>query len=330
MHILTGDIGGTNTRLAMMEYANDRARVTENLTFPSESYASLGEIITEFLARYPELEPQAAAFGVAGPVAQGVSRITNLPWVISAATLASQLGLTTVQLLNDLEALAWGIDTLGPEDMVALQTGSSNAAGNRAVIAAGTGLGEAGLCWDGNLHIPFATEGGHTDFAPATERDWRFYGFLQHRFGHVSWERVVSGAGLVHLFEFLLQESGTAVPAWFEDSAQDSAACITRDALSASDPLCVEALQWFARLYGAEAGNLALKMKATGGLYLGGGIAPKILPALQDGRFLAAFLDKGRMRGLVEAMPVRVICNEQVSLQGLARVAALRAQGAVI
>ena len=282
MHILTGDIGGTNTRLAMMEYANDRARVTENLTFPSESYASLGEIITEFLARYPKVQPQAAAFGVAGPVAQGVSRITNLPWVISAATLAPQLGLQTVQLLNDLEALAWGIDTLRPEDMVVLQTGSSDAAGNRAVIAAGTGLGEAGLCWDGKLHIPFATEGGHTDFAPATERDWRLYGFLQDRFRHVSWERVVSCAGLVHLFEFLLQESGTAVPAWFEDPAQDSAACITRDALSGSDPLCVEALHWFARLYGAEAGNLTLEVMAMGGVYLGGGIPPKILPKLKD------------------------------------------------
>ena len=324
MHILTGDIGGTNTRLAMMEYENGRARITENLSFPSPSFSSLDDIITEFFARHPGVKPQAAAFGVAGPVAQGVSRITNLPWVISAEVLAQQLGLQTVQLLNDLEALAWGIDTLPVEDLVGLQTGTADAAGNRAVIAAGTGLGEAGLCFDGKMHIPFATEGGHTDFAPTTERDWRFYGFLQDRFGHVSWERVVSGAGLINLFEFLLQESGTAAPAWFEDPAQDSAACITRDALSGADALCVEALDWFTRLYGAEAGNLALKMKATGGLYLGGGIAPKILPALQDGRFLAAFLDKGRMRALVEAMPVRVICNEQVSLQGLARVAALR------
>jgi glucokinase len=324
VHILTGDIGGTNTRLAMMEYENGRARITENLSFPSPSFSSLDDIITEFFARHPGVQPQAAAFGVAGPVAQGVSRITNLPWVISAEVLAQQLGLQTVQLLNDLEALAWGIDTLPVEDLVGLQTGTADAAGNRAVIAAGTGLGEAGLCFDGKLHIPFATEGGHTDFAPTTERDWRFYGFLQDRFGHVSWERVVSGAGLINLFEFLLQESGSAAPAWFEEPAQDSAACITRDALSGADALCVEALDWFTRLYGAEAGNLALKMKATGGLYLGGGIAPKILPALQDGRFLAAFLDKGRMRRLVEAMPVRVICNEQVSLQGLARVAALR------
>ena len=322
MHILTGDIGGTNTRLAMMEYGKERARITEHLNFPSASFSSFDDIITEFFARHPKVQPQAAAFGVAGPVAQGISRITNLPWVISAEALAQQFGLP-VQLLNDLEALAWGIDALQPEDLVTLQTGTADAAGNRAVIAAGTGLGQAGLCFDGRSHIPFATEGGHTDFAPATERDWRFYGFLQNRFGHVSWERVVSGAGLVNLFEFLLQESGTAAPAWLEDPAQDSAACITRDASSGDDTLCVEALNWFTRLYGAEAGNLALKMKATGGLYLGGGIAPKILPALQQGPFLTGFLDKGRMRRLVEDMPVQVICNEQVSLLGLARVAAL-------
>lgn len=321
MQILTGDIGGTNTRLAVMEYQNGRARITQNLSFPSTAYSSLDDILSEFFARHPQIRPQAAAFGVAGPVAQGVSRITNLPWIVSAERLAQQLELQTVHVLNDLEALAWGIGTLQAEDMVALQTGTADPAGNRAVIAAGTGLGEAGLCFNGKGHIPFATEGGHTDFAPATEQAWRLWSFLQRRFGHVSWERVVSGAGLVNLFEFLLQESGAAAPAWLEDPAQDSAASITRHALSGADQLCIQALDWFTRLYGAEAGNLALKMKATGGLYLGGGIAPKILSALQNGAFLTAFLDKGRMRRLVEGMPVQVICNQQVSLQGLARVA---------
>jgi glucokinase len=323
VQILTGDIGGTNTRLAIMEYQDGGTRITQNDNFHSTSFSSLGDIISEFLGRHTQLKPQAAAFGVAGPVARGVSRITNLPWLVSAQALAQQLGLPGVQVLNDLEALAWGIDTLQADDMVTLQTGAADSTGNRAVIAAGTGLGEAGMCFDGKLHIPFATEGGHTDFAPADERDWRLWGFLQQRFGHVSWERVVSGTGLVTLFEFLLLESGAATPDWFEDPAQDSAACVTRHALSGDEALCVEALDWFTRLYGAEAGNLALKMKATAGLYLGGGIAPKILPALQNGPFLAAFLDKGRMRRLVEDMPVRVICNEQVSLQGLARVAAM-------
>jgi len=320
--ILTGDIGGTNTRLAIMEYANGKAHIADNAVFPSASYASLEAIVSEFLAARPQHRPQAAAFGVAGPVARGISRITNLPWLVSAEVLSRQLDLPGVQVLNDLEALAWGIDTLQGDELVELQPGAADAAGNRAVIAAGTGLGEAGMCFTGRLHVPFATEGGHSDFAPATERDWRLHGFLHKRFGHVSWERVVSGTGLVDLFEFLLQDTGEAAPGWFEDPAQDSAACITRHGLSGDEPLCVQALDWFVRLYGAEAGNLALKMKATGGLYLGGGIAPKILPALQGGAFLDAFLDKGRMRRLVESMPVRVIRNEQVSLQGLARVAA--------
>lgn len=323
MHILTGDIGGTNTRLAMLDWQSGATQIMDNRSFPSASFASLGDIITQFFASHPGLRPQAAAFGVAGPVKDGVSRITNLPWLVSAEKLQQQLGLQTVHVLNDLEALAWGIDTLQAHDMMTLQTGTAEAAGNRAVIAAGTGLGQAGLFFDGQCHAPFATEGGHEDFSPATEREWRLQGFLQHRFGHVSWERVVSGPGLVSLFEFLLDESGAQTPAWLEDASQDSAAIITRNALSGADPLCVETLDWFARLYGAEAGNLALKMKATGGMYLGGGIAPKILPALQKGGFLQAFLDKGRMRGLVESMPVQVIRNERVSLQGLARVAVL-------
>lgn len=322
MDVLTGDIGGTNTRLAMMRYANGSAQLADNAVFPSASYASLEDIIDEYLGAHPQHRPQAAAFGVAGPVARGISRITNLPWLVSAEVLARQLGLAAVQVLNDLEALAWGIDTLQADELVELQPGTADANGNRAVIAAGTGLGEAGMCFSDGRHLPFATEGGHADFAPASERDWRLHGFLQKRFGHVSWERVVSGAGLVNLFEFLLQESGDAAPAWLEDPGEDSAARITRHALSGDHPLCVQTLDWFVRLYGAEAGNLALKMKATGGLYLGGGIAPKILPALQGGAFLDAFRDKGRMRRLVEGMPVRVICNEQVSLQGLARVAA--------
>jgi glucokinase len=324
VQILTGDIGGTNTRLAMLDWQTGSIRVTDNDIFPSAASSSLGEIVAAFCARNPKLQPQAAAFGVAGPVANGISRITNLPWVVSASDLGRQLGLHRVYVLNDLEALAWGIDTLDAEDMVRLQTGSDDATGNRAVIAAGTGLGQAGLFFDGTGHVPFATEGGHEDFSPANEREWRLQGFLQQRFGHVSWERVVSGPGLVNLFEFLLQETGAPHPDWLQDVRQDSAATITRNALSGAEALCVETLDWFTRLYGAEAGNLALKMKATGGVYLGGGIAPKILTALQGGGFLEAFLDKGRMRGLVESMPVHVICTEQVSLRGLAHFAALQ------
>jgi glucokinase len=323
VHILTGDIGGTNTRLATVAYSDSRVQAIDGHTFSSPAYASLNDIVGEFLDARPDFQPTAAAFGVAGPVVRGVCRVTNLPWVVDGAALAERLRLEQAHVLNDLEALAWGIDILQPDETVSLQLGAADARGNRAVIAAGTGLGEAGVFFDGRYHVPFATEGGHAEFAAATERDWQLHGFLERRFGHVSWERVVSGPGLVHLFEFLLDDAGRATPDWLRDPAQDGAAAITRRALSETDPLCVETLDWFARLYGAEAGNLALKMNARGGVYLGGGIAPKVLSALQKGAFLAGFLDKGRMRDLVEAMPVRVIRNEAITLHGLARFAAL-------
>jgi len=322
---LTGDIGGTNTRLAVMQHEHGKSRIERMKIFPSGAYASLTDIISEFRSTQPGIHAEAAAFGVAGPVNNGVSRITHLPWVISAQELAATLGLRQAFLLNDLEALAWGIDTLDASELVALQAGTPVADGNQVVIAAGTGLGEAGLCFDGELHRPFATEGGHTDFAPATQRDWELLSFLQAKYGHVSWERIVSGPGLVQLYEFLLQRSKAAAPDWLTDPQQAPAARITQEALSGSDELCVETLGWFVQLYGAETGNLALKMKASAGVYLGGGIAPKIIPALQQGAFLKAFLDKGRMRDLLESMPVSVISNEHVSLHGLSRYAAIHA-----
>jgi glucokinase len=325
VQILTGDIGGSNSRLAVIDYTDGRLEMLCAHTFPSPEHASLVEIVTAFLAAWPDARPEAAAFGVAGPVVNGVCQLTNLPWVVSAALVAEHLKLPRTYVLNDLEALAWGIDTLRPEQIATLQRGDEQACGNRAVIAAGTGLGQAGAYFDGRSHLPFATEGGHADFAPVTEREWRLQGFLQQKAGHVSWERVVSGPGLVDLFEFLLQDTGSAEPEWLADRDEDGAAVISQLALDGRDPLCVEALEWFVSLYGAEAGNLALKMNARGGLYLGGGIAPKILPALERGSFMESFLDKGRMRAVVEAMPVRVILNPAITLQGLARFGALAA-----
>jgi glucokinase len=324
VQILTGDIGGTNTRLALVRYQGSVPHVEQEMRFPSTAYASLTEIINAFkpLQACPALT--AAAFGVAGPVSDGLSRITNLPWIVSARELAQRLGIEAVYLMNDLEALAWGIDTLDDEELVSLHSGEPDARGNRAVIAAGTGLGEAGLYLDDGTYKPFATEGGHADFAPSTDQDWLLHGFLGDKYGHVSWERVVSGQGLVHLCEFLLKQSGAPAPDWFADPERDTAALITEKGLSGSEELCSASLDWFVRLYGAEAGNLALKMKATGGVYLGGGIAPKMLPALQNGAFIDAFLNKGRMSGLLESTPVQVICNDQVALQGLAHFAAMR------
>ena len=319
MQILTGDIGGTHTRLSMCELANSQLRIYSHQTFSSPAYPSLEAIIEDYT---PATTAEAAAFGVAGPVKQGVSRITNLPWEISRQQLISQLGIHQVFLLNDLEALAWGIASLDKAELVCLQEGAGSDAGNQAVIAAGTGLGQAGLFYDGQQHIAFATEGGHADFGPATKLEQELFEHLRQQYGHVSWERLVSGQGLVNLFDFILKQNRRQAPDWRRSTDTDPAAIISRHALEGSDPHCIEALSWFVELYGREAGNLALKMNAAGGLFLGGGIAPKILPALQDSTFLRAFLDKGRMRPLLEAIRVQVICSGDVSLKGLARYAA--------
>jgi glucokinase len=318
MQILTGDIGGTHTRLSICELAGGQLSILNHQTFSSQDYPSLQAVIKDYA---PANAVDAAAFGVAGPVKQGVSRITNLPWEISRQTLTRQTGIPRVFLLNDLEALAWGIGSLEPTELECLQEGASDSMGNQAVIAAGTGLGQAGLFYNGAQHIAFATEGGHTDFSPTTEPEYKLFRALQEKYGHVSWERLVSGQGLVNLFDFILGQNQLEPPDWRVDLEVDPAAVISRSALEGSDPHCVEALGWFAELYGREAGNLALKMNASGGLFLGGGIAPKILPALQDSRFIHAFLGKGRMRPLLETIRVQVICSRDVSLKGLVRYA---------
>ncbi len=319
MSILTGDIGGTHTRLALVVPEAKRYRIVHVNHYVSRDFDGLQPIIEHFLHDYPDTRPRQAAFGVAGPVLDGRCRTTNLPWEVSAASLSSALGIPAY-LLNDLEALAWGIDTLEDSSLVSLQTGQAVASGNKAIIAAGTGLGQAGLTFDGIRHRPFACEGGHTDFAPQTERDSALLKALQARYGHVSWERMVSGPGLVELFQQVLKTAGTAAPDWLGDPLQEGAAArISQHALAEDNALSVEALDWFIELYGREAGNLALKLNTTGGLYLGGGIAPKILARLGSGRFIEAFLDKGRMGGLLSHMPVKVICDEQTALYGLAR-----------
>jgi len=255
-----------------------------------------------------------------------VVQTTNLPWRIDADALQRQFSFTHCELLNDLEATAYGLPALGADDLLTLQSGSDAACGNVAVIAAGTGLGEAGLYWDGRQHQPFATEGGHTSFSPANTQEFALLRHLQQQHQHVSWERVVSGMGLLSMHEFLCQYRQVTVPDWLTEEmrAGDAAAAISHAALTGKDAMCVETLNWFARLYGAEAGNLALKVMSRGGLYLGGGIAPKILPLLQSGIFLEAFLNKGRMRPLLEAMPVKVILNDRAALYGPALRAAQR------
>lgn len=313
---LAGDIGGTKTRLAVATVQGSKVLIEHEASFPSQAYPRFENLLGEFLSG--TAMPGCAAFGVAGPVQGRAVQTTNLPWHIDADALQRRFGFASCILLNDLEATAYGLPALAPEELLTLQAGVINACGNAAVIAAGTGLGEAGLYWDGRQYRPFATEGGHASFSPANEQEFALLRYLQQQHQHVSWERVASGMGLLSLHGFLRQYRRVAVPHWLSDEMQsgDAASAISAAALAGSDEICVETLRWFVRMLGAEAGNLALKIMSRGGLYLGGGIAPKILPLLKNGEFLEAFLNKGRMRPQLEAMPVRVILNDRAALYG--------------
>lgn len=330
MKVLAGDIGGSNTRLAVFAAEGEGLETVVEETYRSREHDSLQEIVEIFLRRYGE-ECAAASFGIAGPVREGRVKTTNLPWVVEASSIAERTGIGRVSLLNDLEANAHGVDALGPEDFFVLADRQPAAHGNRALVSAGTGLGEAGMVWQAGRYRPFASEGGHTDFAPGSDLEIALLQFLWKRCGrHVSWERVISGPGLVTLFEFLREHQRYEPPAWLEEEMEDSdpAAAITRAAQAERSEICIETLKLFVGLYGAEAGNLALTVLATGGVYLGGGIAPKILDALQGPGFLEAFHAKGRMRPLLESMPIRVILNERTALLGAARHAVLQVEEA--
>jgi glucokinase len=323
--ILAGDIGGTNARLAYFQPQNGHLRLVSERTFPSREHREFGEIVVQFLDD-SGTHPDAACFGIAGPVRNGRVETSNLPWVIEQSRLAKQIHLPATLLINDLEASAWGIGALETTDLVALNPVSGPAVGNQAVIAPGTGLGEAGLFWDGNRHQVFACEGGHTDFGPQGDLQIELFRFLEKRFGHVSYERILSGPGLVNVYEFL-RASGCGTES--EEFAvvlknSDPAAAISRAALDGSQPLAEKALDLWISVYGAEAGNLALKLMATGGLFLAGGISPKILAKLKGPLFMQAFLNKGRLRALVEQVPVQVVTNEKAGLLGAARCASVR------
>lgn len=340
--ILAGDIGGTKTRLALFRPEAGRLRPVAEETFPSGEYPDLDPIVEAFLAPRellpsrrrsasgpgPDADGEGVAracFGVAGPVVDGRSVTTNLPWVVDACRLRNGLRLPAVDLINDLEANAHGIGALGPDDFAVLNAGAPGASGNAAIIAAGTGLGEAGLYWDGRHHRPFACEGGHASFAPANDLQCELLVHLRRSYDHISWERVLSGPGLLAVYGFLRDSGRGEEPPWLAEEMrrEDPPSIIGRAAQEGRSALCARALDLFVSLYGAEAGNLALKLMATGGVYVGGGIAPKILDRLKGRGFMEAFLAKGRMRPLLERMPVRVILNERAALLGAARCAAL-------
>jgi glucokinase len=320
--LLAGDVGGTSTRLALFELDAAGPRLTAEARLASRDFDGLEAAVAAFLAEHPA-DLEAAGFGVAGPVVGGRVVTTNLPWVVDAEALAAPLDLPRVALLNDLTATAFGLAALEPTDLRTLQPGAPGATGSIAVIAAGTGLGEAALFWDGGRHHPAPSEGGHTDFAPRDPLEQELLTYLMARFGHVSYERIVSGPGLVNVYEFLRDSGRFAEQSAVAErlASGDPAAAIAAAALAGEDRLCETALGLLTRVYGAEAGNLALKLLATGGVYVGGGIAPKILPALEAGAFLEAFLDKGRLRPLLERVPLHVILTGRVALLGAARAA---------
>jgi glucokinase len=319
--ILAGDIGGTNARLAYFQSQNGSLRLVSERIFPSRQYGNLGEIASKFLQESSE-HPEVACFGIAGPVRNGRVETSNLPWMIEQSSLAEQIHVPATLLINDLEANAWGIGALGAADLTPLNR-VAPAIGNQAVIAPGTGLGEAGLFWDGSRHEIYASEGGHTDFAPQGDLQIELLRFLARRFGHVSYERILSGPGLVNVYEFLKDRGCAEEPADFADQLKqgDTAAAISRTALEGTNALAEKALDLWIAVYGAEAGNLALKAMATGGIFLGGGISPKILLKLNGPTFINAFLDKGRLRHLVEGISVQVITNDKAALMGAARCA---------
>jgi len=320
--ILAGDIGGAHARLAAFETEGSRLQCVVEKTYSSLKHAGLGEIIGDFV-KTEGIPAQSACFGVAGPVRGGRSKISNLPWVIDSRELAAQLKLRTVGLINDLEAFAYGIDALESKDFETISEGSSDAEGNMAVVSAGSGLGEVGLYWDGFRHHPFACEGGHTEFAPKNELEIELLQYLMKTYGnqHVSYERILSGPGVKKVYEFLRDSSKEEEPAWLKEQlaeAPDAPALISELALSKKAAICDRTLSVFVSVFGSEAGNCALKFMGTGGIFVAG-IAGKIIAKMKEAVFMDAFLDKGRMAPLLEAIPVKIVLNDDSGLIGAAR-----------
>lgn len=321
--ILAGDIGGTKTALGLYSKEQGIEAPVALETFRSADYTGLEDILAEFCSNY-EFEIEKAAFGVAGPVDDGRAKITNLPWVIDEALLQTVLKSSSVKLLNDLEAIAWSVPSLGDKDICALNVlGESETGGTIAIIAPGTGLGEAFLVWDGARYFAHASEGGHTDLAPTNDLEIELLRYLLKKYDHVSYERVCSGIGIPNIYNFLKESGREKEPDWLGSelkNLKDPTPLIVNTALEkdGSCPLCEATLDMFIALLGAEAGNMALKILPTGGVYLGGGIPPRILSELQKGLLMEKFLQKGRMSKLLADMPVNVILKTDTALTGAA------------
>jgi glucokinase len=319
--ILAGDIGGTKVRLALFEEKGE-ASFTDEEKFASREFPDFASLLKKFLAQKKGKKISCASFGIAGPVHDGKCQATNLPWVISASALEKELQIPKVYLINDLEANAWGLRCLSNEEFFTVNAGEANL-GNQALISAGTGLGEAGLYWDGKSHQPFACEGGHCDFAPTDEEQIELLRYLNLQYKHISYERILSGPGLYLLYRFLIDTKRETeifcITSLF--GQKEPQRVITENALSGQCKVCIRACQLFTSIYGSEAGNLALKLLAVGGLFIGGGIAPHLIEFFKGGKFIDTFSDKGRFSSLLMKIPIRVVLNEKTALIGAARYA---------
>lgn len=318
--ILAGDIGGTNTRLALFESSGDLKIIVEK-KYPSRQHKGLEEIVRLFLTEQ-KANVRAACFGIAGPILNGRVTLPNLPWIVDTTELSKNLHIPSVHLLNDLQANANGLKALKKEELFLIQAGKKQE-GNQALLSAGTGLGEAGLFWNGHEHLPFACEGGHTDFAPRNSLEIELLLYAKKKFDHVSYERIVAGPGLHLLYEFLLETGREKRSKEVAEAmkGKDPSAAIGEFGLQNKDSACIHTIDWFLSLLGAEAGNLALKFLSLGGLFLGGGIAPRFATHFAKSDFLRSFADKGRFKSLLESIPIYIVMNDNTALLGAARYA---------
>lgn len=319
--VLAGDIGGTKTNLAIFKATPGEMKLMQTARYASAEYTSLTDIIRHFLSDYDLKAPHRISLGVAGPVINGKADLTNLSWVLDEAVMAAALDAEEVVLLNDLEAMAYGLAGLKEEDFILVHPGKPGSVGNMAIIAPGTGLGEAGLYWNGKSYYPFPTEGGHCDFSPRTDLDMELCKYLQQHDTVVSWEKVAAGPAVTSIYTFLRDVKKRDEPAWLTDQLaleKDDSAVISQAALHGKAAIAVETMDMFVRYIARETSNLVLKLKATGGVFLGGGIPPKIAPLLLQQAFYRHFMDCDRMQHLLEAVPIRIIKNDKTGLIGAA------------
>lgn len=320
LHVLAGDLGGTKTNLAIFRIAADGPSLLREATYASRDYADFSDMIHDFIRQEPATLPQRICIGVAGPVIDGKVELTNLSRDLTEAEIREQTGIPVVTLINDLEATAYGLGTLDMSNLITLHRGAPDEKGNMAIIAPGTGLGMAGIYRGSDCYYPFPTEGGHTDFCPRTDLDVQLLKYLQEKYEVASWERLVSGPGIYNIYQFLRDVKGMEEPDALNKAihAGDPAAVIGTEAVNGQTPICKRTMELFVKYLGRAACNLVLTMKASGGLFLGGGIPPKIAPLLETGDFYNHYLQGDRMALLLSGVPVHIINNAKTALWGAA------------